>query len=154
MHLILCEMLRSQKLVVPQHSTPDKEINRVLQSAAWAMRTSTHMITKFSPAQLVFQRDMIIHKKVIADWELVQARRRAQQIKDNERENRSRTNYKYKVGDMVRIITTVRERKGKLIGFEHPGPYEVTRAHNNGTVTIRCGNFLERINIRRLKRVK
>ena len=34
MHLLLCEMLRSQKLVVPQHSTPDKEINRVLQSAA------------------------------------------------------------------------------------------------------------------------
>ena len=47
----------------------------------------------------------------------------------------------------------VRERKGKLIGFEHPGPYEVTSAHSNGTVTIRCGNFLERINIRRLKKV-
>ena len=113
------------------------------------MRASIHMITKFSTARLVFQRDIVIHKKVVADQELVQARRRAQQIRDNERENRSRTNYKYKVGDMVRIITTVRERRGKLIGFEHPGPYEVTRAHNNGTVTIRCGTFFERINIRR-----
>ena len=54
---------------------------------------------------------------------------------------------------MVRIITGANERRGKLIGFEHPGPYEVTSAHTNGTVTIRCGNFLERINIRRLKRV-
>ena len=95
---------------------------------------------------------MIIHKKVIADWELIHARRRAQQIRDNDCENRSRTNYKYKAGDRVRIITTARERRGKLIGFEHPGPYEVTSAHDNGTVTIRCGNFLERINIRRLKK--
>ena len=49
---------------------------------------------------------------------------------------------------MVRIITKANERRGKLIGFEHPGPYEITSAHTNGTVTIRCGNFLERINIR------
>ena len=55
---------------------------------------------------------------------------------------------------MVSIITTVRERRDKLIGFEHPSPYEITSAHDNGTVTIRCGNFLERINIRRLKKCK
>ena len=73
---------------------------------------------------------------------------------DNERENKSRTNCTYKVGDMVRIITTTRERKGKLIGFEHPGPYAVTRAHNNGTITIRCGNFLEQIKIRRVNLFK
>ena len=47
---------------------------------------------------------MIIHKKVIANWDLVHARRRAQQIRDNDRENKSRTNYKFKDGDMVRII--------------------------------------------------
>ena len=67
-HLVLCEMLRSQKLYVPKESIARREINRVLQSAAWAMRTSIHMITKYSPGQLIFQRDMIIHKKVIADW--------------------------------------------------------------------------------------
>ena len=36
---------------------------------------------------------------------------------------------------MIRIVTTARDRKGKLIRFEHPGPYEVTSAHNNGTNT-------------------
>ena len=49
-------------------------------------------------------------------------------------------------------MTKANERRGKLIGFEHLGPYEVTRAHTNGTVTIRCENVLEQINIRRLKR--
>jgi hypothetical protein len=142
MHLVLCEMLRTNKLHVTEHSTAKKEINRILQAAAWAMRASVQMITKYSPGQIVFQRDMIIHKKTIANWELIHARRRAQQVRDNERENKSRTKYKYKVGDMVRIVTKANERRGKLIGFEHPGPYEVTSAHNNGTVTIRCGNFL------------
>lgn len=44
------------------------------------------------------------------------------------------------------------ERKGKIFGFEHKRPYQVTAVHNIGTVTIRCRNFHERINIRRLKR--
>ena len=69
-------------------------------------------------------------------------------------ENISRTNYIYKAGDMIRIITTVNNRREKFIGFEHPETYEVTQAHHNGTVTIRYGNFLERINIRRVKIVK
>ena len=51
MHLVLCEMLRSQKLFVPKHSTAMREINRMLQSAAWSIRTSVHMITKYSPGQ-------------------------------------------------------------------------------------------------------
>ena len=54
---------------------------------------------------------------------------------------------------MVRIITKANERRGKLIGYEHPGSYEVTNANNNGTVTIQCRNFLKRINIQRLKKV-
>ena len=72
---------------------------------------------------------MIIHKKVIKIWKLIYVRRRTQQIKDNEVENRSRTNHKYNDGDMVRIITTTRGEK--LIGFEHPGPYDVTNVHDN-----------------------
>ena len=50
--------------------------------------------------------------------------------------------------------TKAKDRRKSLIGFEHPGPYEVTRAHSNGTITIRCGKFHKRINIRRVKRVK
>ena len=59
------------------------------------MRTSPNMITNDSPGNLVFEIYMIFHKKVIVDWDLIQSRRRAQQIRHNARENRSRTNYKY-----------------------------------------------------------
>ena len=92
-------------------------------------------------------------KKTLADWDQVHARRRAQHMRDNARENKSRIDYKYKKGDRVRIITTPGDRQGKLYGYEHKGPFEITAVHNNATVTIQCGNFKERINIRRLKRV-
>ena len=154
MHLVLCEMLRVQTLYVLKESTAEKEINRILQCTAWAMRTTPNMITKYSPGNIMFDRDMIFHKTVVADWELIQSRRGAQQVRDKDRVNRSRTSYNYKVGDKVRIVTTVRERRGKLFGFEHKRPYNITTVHNNGTVTIKRGNFNERINIRRLKRVQ
>ena len=48
----------------------------------------------------------------------------------------------------------INERTGKLLNFEHRGPYKIIKVHTNGTVTIECGNFNERINIRRLKRSK
>ena len=81
------------------------------------------------------------------------AKRRAWQIKYDARENENRTDYEYKKSDRVRVITTIGDRQGKLYGYEHKGPFEIVSVHNNGTVSIKCGNFKERINIRRLKRV-
>ena len=107
MHLVLCKMLRVQTIYVPKESTAEKEINRILQCTAWVMRTTPNMITKYSPGNIVFDRDMIFHKTVVADWELIKSRHRAHQGRDNDRENKSRTNYEYKVGDKVRIVTIV-----------------------------------------------
>ena len=113
-----------------KQSTATREINKILQFAAWAMRTSPNMMG-INP----------IKTQSAADTR-------------QQSGNRSRTNYKYVIGDKVRIIATTRERRGKLFGFKHEGPYSITAFHNNGTVAIKCGNFHERINIRRLKRVK
>ena len=96
---------------------------------------------------------MVVRKKIIVDWELIYARRRTKQIRDNERGNRSRTAFECKIRDMVRTIISVRERREKLLGFEHQEKFKVTTIYNNGTVSIRSGTFTERINIRRLKKV-
>ena len=77
-HLVICEMLRVQSLYVPKESTAEKEINRILQCTSWAMRTTPNMITKYSPGNIVFDRDMIFHKTVVANWELIKSIRRAQ----------------------------------------------------------------------------
>ena len=125
-----------------------------MQCTAWVMSTTPNMITKYSPGNILFDRNMIFHKMMIADLELIRDWRRAQQIRYNDRENRSRTNYKYKVGDRVRIVTTVRKKRSKLFGFEHKVSFDITTVHDNGTVTIKCGNFNERINILKLKRLQ
>ena len=65
MHLVLCKMLRVQTIYVPKESTAEKEINRILQCTAWVMRTTPNMITKYSPGNIVFDRDMIFHMTVL-----------------------------------------------------------------------------------------
>ena len=149
-HLMIAEMLRTQELVVPHDSTVMAEVRRLLQSVAYALRATTNTVTKYSSGQLIFGRDMLIHQSDIVDWDTVRSRKRAQQIRDNERENSKRANYTWKVGDKCLIVTSVDERKGKLLKFKHKGPYDVIKVNNNGTVRIKSKNFEETINIRRL----
>ena len=117
---------------------------------AYAIRATTGTVTKHSPAEVIFGRDMLIHQARMVDWNLIRERKRKQQIKDHERENRKRINHEWKIGEECLIVTKPDERTGKLLGYEHKGPYKVRKVHNNGTVDIDCSNFKETINIRRL----
>ena len=113
----------------------EQEVNNILQSIAWAIRTTVNTTTNYSPGQLAFNRDMIIHEPTVADWQLIRAKQRVQQLKDNARENKTRTNDDYKVGDLVLIITSRGDRRGKILEYHHEGPYKVIKAYKNGTVT-------------------
>ena len=53
--------------------------------------------------------------------------------------------------DIVKIIATIREKGGKLKGFEQQEPFKVTAVYKNETVNIRRRTFNKRINICRLK---
>jgi hypothetical protein len=67
---------------------------------------------------------------------------------NNRRENASRINHDYKVGDKVLL-----KNPGKhLRKLEAPktGPHTVTAIQTNGTLRIQKGNVNERVNIRRL----
>ena len=94
---------------------------------------------------------MIMHQKELIQWDLVQQRKRQQQISDNKRENKKRTKYVYKPGDSVLIVKRKCERTGKLVNFKNQGPYKVLRTFGNGTVEIQRRNFKETISILRLK---
>ena len=94
---------------------------------------------------------MIIHQKELVNWDQVHERKRRRQILDNERENKSRTNYKYKIGDRVLIIKRKDERTGKLKDFEHQGPYKVLQINACGTLKLQCDGFTEPVSIRRVK---
>jgi hypothetical protein len=90
---------------------------------------------------------MILPIRFQADWTVVQQRRQAEMLRNNNRENKSRLTHHYTVGDKVS-----KKRPGVLpkLSRKRNGPYEVIAVYDNGTVRIQLGAINERINIRRL----
>ena len=44
------------------------EVDNVLQSVAWLIRTTVNTSSKYSPGKLAFGRDMILPLKINCDW--------------------------------------------------------------------------------------
>jgi len=87
---------------------------------------------------------MIFRRAVQVDWNNIQ----------NERQKtlKSRITKQYLPGDQVLIVLDPDERRSHpKMSKPTKGPYAITRIHTNGTVDINRGNFIETINIRRLK---
>lgn len=118
-----------------------------LSAAAFAIRSTHHTTLGASPAQLVFQRDMFLPVKYVADWAQIRLNRQREINKSNTRENSSRIAHEYHRGDRVLLTTP-----GILSKLKSPrtGPYNVVDVHSNGTVTIDRGHVRQRVNIRRI----
>jgi hypothetical protein len=64
--------------------------------------------------------------------------------KNNQKENRRRIAYDYKVGDKVLVLSNFMDPKLQL----HRGPYRVLSFNkSNGTLHIKQNNYVEAINI-------
>ena len=73
----------------------------ILSAAAFPIRSTNSRLKGCSPLQLVFGHDMILPIKYEVDWELMHQRKQAQINNDDNRENRNRVDYGYKVIDEV-----------------------------------------------------
>ena len=119
-----------------------------LQSIAWSLCSTYHTVLCSSPGQLAFGCDMIIPATYLANWHHIHSNRRRNILYDNSRENRSRLDYDYQVGDMVYVTDNDVKRK---LAPKKKGPFCIIQVHTNATVTIQCSmNVTECINIRRL----
>ena len=90
---------------------------------------------------------MFLPVKFTAHWEQIKQRRQVEIARNNHRENKNRIPYNYKVGQKVTL-----DKPGILRKMTLPraGPYEVTAVYTNGTIKIRRGAVIERVNIRRV----
>ena len=151
-HLVITNQLRSIDLDQEKisHANLTSLANDLLQSAAWAVRTTVHTVHQRTPGQLVFERDMIMQLAVSTDWDLIRRRKRHYTQLANQRENLKRLQHDYKPGDKVLIRLDKLEAGGKL-GKPTEGPFRVLLVHGNGTLTIQRGAYREKINIRRLR---
>jgi hypothetical protein len=125
----------------------DNPFDYFLQSTAWAIRSTYHTTLQATPCQLVFGRDMIHNIAFRANWDQIQKRKQDIINKSNQKENKSRIPYEYKVGDQVLLETPGILRK---LSTPRTGPYPVTNVYNNGTIRIQKGIVSERVNIRRI----
>ena len=66
---------------------------------------------------------------------------------NNKKENKSRTEHHYNVGDQVLI----KARKYSKHDAEYEGPYPLTKVNTNGTVNFQKGRVNDVVNIRRIK---
>jgi hypothetical protein len=85
----------------------------------------------------------------IADWQKIGEHRQQLTNLNNARENKGRIYSDYKVGQKVLL-----QKEGILCNAEsrwHKNPCLITSVHTKGTITVQCGNKIERMSIRRVK---
>ncbi len=129
-------------------SVEPTDIDTFIDNAAWAICSSYHTELKASPGEAIFGRDMLFNVPFLADWKQIGEFRQCQTDRDNERENKTRVDFDYKVGDTVLICKdgTLRKTESRWI----KEPWTITTVHTNGTIRIQCGTKSERNNIRRV----
>ena len=90
----------------------------------------------------------VVRHPFLADWNKIGDHRQCQTDLNTERENHSRRDWDYKVGDKVLL-----RRDGILHKSESQYecyPWTITSVHTNGTIRVQCGTKSERLNIRRV----
>ncbi len=120
-----------------------------LSDAAWAVCSTHHTVLKASPGAAIFGQDMLFDIPFIADWQKIGKHRQKLTDLNNAHENEGIIDHDYKVGQKVLL-----RKEGTLRNAEsrwHKEPWLVTSVHTNGTITVQCGNKIERMNIRRVK---
>ena len=145
-HQVVSNMLRSYNLDDQELDTLDP-FSEYLNGIAWAIRCTFHTTLEATPGQLVYGRDMILDIPFKANWTKITNKKQELIDKSNERENKTRVDYDYAIGDKVLITYDGVRRK---LTPRREGPYDVIQVYTNGTVKIQRGPLRERINIRRL----
>ena len=88
---------------------------------------------------------MFLDIPFLADWNKIGEYRQHQTDLNTERENKTRVDYDYKVGDkvLVRKDGILRKTESRY----QSDPWTITTVHTNGTIRVQRGSKSERLNI-------
>jgi hypothetical protein len=123
LHLTLNDALRNAE--VDGRNLDEKDPwGPFLSSATYSICSTFHTTLKATPGQLVFGRYMVMPITFMTDWGAIEQQRQTEMDRNNIRENASRINHDYKVGDKVLLKKPVKH----LRKLEAPrtGPHTVT----------------------------
>ena len=79
--------------------------SELLDTDAWASRSSHHATLQATPGQLVFCRDMLLNLKFVNDSRATRLRKQKDVDKNKKEGNSLRINHDYQVGDEVLITS-------------------------------------------------
>ena len=148
MHLTMADMLHTSAPFTGHDWFRD--VQRMLQAIAWAIRSTINTAVQYTPGQLAFHRDMITATHVRVDWDRVYRVCAANSAKSNAREIVARVPHRYAVGEKVLVKLNDSGHKWKLNApFE--GPFVILKVCDNGTLQIQRGAYEEIIHLRRVK---
>ncbi len=151
-HKTIGDMIRTMQLQDMEEEDP---IDGILAAVAFGIRATFHTTLEASPSQLVFGRDAILNIRHEANWKHIQMRKQNKINLNNAKENESRRDYTYKIGDKV-LVQNYNHRKFGSDPFI--GPFTVSKVNNNGTVQLNQqlsrGIMSQVWNIRKLKPYK
>jgi hypothetical protein len=121
-----------------------------LASVASAVQATYQTLIGTSPDAMVFQRDMFFPTKYVANWRSQAINRKTQLNRGVERENAKRLSHRYRVGDRVLIRHDMDGQPRPKMKRLTSGPYVITPVLGS-TLEIDHGNYLEKVNIRRVQ---
>ena len=146
-HQVISSLLCTAEIDMATSVKPSN-IETFVTNAAWAIRSTYHTVLKASPGAAIFGRDMLFDIPFLADWNKIGEYRQCPTDQNTLRENCSRRDWDYKVGDIVLLLKEGILRKGE--SKYESDPWTITSVHTNGTIRIQCGTKSERLNIRRV----
>jgi hypothetical protein len=85
-------MLHTAELDMADSVTPDG-VNVFLDNAAWAIRSTYHMVLKASPGAAIFGQDMLFNILFVADWCKIGEQRQSLTNCGNQQENAKQIDY-------------------------------------------------------------
>lgn len=114
----------------------------MLTATAFAVRSTCHTALQAAPGQLVFNRDVMFNIKHVANWKAIKEHKQKKIDHNNARENAKRLEHTHHVGEEALVTRDEANELEKL----HQGPFKVVEAFTNGTVHVKKGEVIERIN--------
>ena len=99
-HQTLAAMMRTSEIDMAISVDPS-DIDDFLSNAVWAVHSTYHTVLRSSPGAAIFGRDMLFDIPFIADWNKIVDYRQRQTDRNTARENKTRVEWDYAVGDKV-----------------------------------------------------
>ena len=128
-------MLRTAEIDMAD-SVDASDIDTFLTNVAWAICSTYHTVLKASPGAATFGWDMLFDIPFLADWNKIGDYRQRQTDLNTERENRTRKDWDYKVGDKVLLQKDCIVHKSES-RYEHV-PWTITSVYTKCTIRVQC----------------